>query len=375
MVLALLATLAPPAIVVADSHGAAPAANPIERVLSAPAQGFSRAFAPRELEFPEDHGAHPDFRSEWWYFTGNVESSTGRRFGFQLTFFRFALSPEDTPRASAWGSNQVYMAHFALSDQKAGAFHAFERYSRAALELAGARAAPFRVWLGDWRAEGGENAMFPLRLRAAENGYAVSLAAERGKPFVLQGDAGLSQKSAEPGNASYYYSLTRMPVDGTIVTPAGEFRVRGAAWLDREWSTTALADGQVGWDWFALQLSDGRDLMVYRLRRSDGSVDPHSSGTLVESDGTHRVLAADEFELQVLDHWRSPRDGAEYPARWRLHVPSAAIHVEITPELADQELDLAFRYWEGASRVAGRSQGRAVSGRGYVELVGYSTPP
>jgi predicted secreted hydrolase len=346
-------------------------ASAIMRVLGASPQGFASAIAPRPLRFPEDHGSHPDFRSEWWYYTGNVAAGDGRRFAFQLTFFRFALSPRAPARSSAWASNQVYMAHFTVTDIDRGRFHAAERFSRGALDLAGAVAVPFRVWLGSWQAGAG-GAFFPQRLRAEDGGYAIDLRLEQRKPVVLNGNAGFSRKSAGAGNASYYYSIPRIAVSGQLSTPDGVRQVKGAAWFDREWSSSALAPDQIGWDWFALQLSDGRDLMLYRLRTRDGGTDPHSAGTLVEADGSARSLAADDFQLDALAHWRSPRDGARYPSRWRLRVPSAAIDVEVTPETPDQELNLAFRYWEGAARVFGTSASAEVTGLGHVELTGYA---
>ena len=206
-----------------------------------------------------------------------------------------------------------------------------------------------------------------------EGGAPLRLEAD--KAPVLNGDAGLSQKSAHPGNASYYYSISRMSAAGLITTPDGQFQVRGSAWFDREWSTSALAPDQVGWDWFALQLSDGRDVMVYRLRLRDGGSDPMSSGTLVEADGSARRLDAGAFELEELDHWTSPRSGARYPAHWRLRVPSAAVDVQVVPAIPDQELDLAFRYWEGAARVRGVSNAQPVEGHGHVELTGYGARP
>jgi len=360
------------ALLAAGTAAAASGAeSDIMRVLGASPQGFASATAPRPFRFPEDHGPHPKFRSEWWYFTGNVTADGGRRFAFQLTFFRFALSPQAPARASAWASNQIYMAHFAVTDIAEQRFYAAERFSRGALDLAGARATPFRVWLGSWQASAGE-ALFPLRLRADDGGYAIDLRLAERKPVVLNGDAGLSRKSARPGYASYYYSIPRISVSGRLTTPGGVWPVAGAAWFDREWSSSALAPEQVGWDWFALQLSDGRDLMVYRLRTRDGASDPYSAGTLVEAGGEARSLAADDFTLEALDYWRSPRDGTRYPSRWRVRVPSAAIDVEITPEIPDQELNLSFRYWEGASRVSGTSASAAVTGRGHVELTGYA---
>jgi predicted secreted hydrolase len=352
-------------------------AGDVMQILGAAPQGFASARVPRTFQFPEDHGAHTAFRSEWWYYTGNVATDSGRRFAFQLTFFRFALSPEPPERSSAWASNQVYMAHFAVTDIAQQRFHAAERLSREALGLAGARAAPYRVWLGNWQAST-SGAFFPQRLRASDGGYAIDLRLDRRKPVVLNGDAGLSQKSPAAGNASYYYSIPRMSVSGKITTPDGDWRVQGAAWFDREWSSSALAADQEGWDWFALQLSDGRDLMVFRVRSGDGSGDgsgdagAHGSGTLVEAGGAARSLAAQDFILDVLDYWRSPRGGTRYPSRWRLRVPSAAIDVEITPEIPDQELNLSFRYWEGASRVAGTSASVPVTGHAHVELTGYA---
>ena len=386
---ALLAALAVAAVAAhadASREREAPR-SAVQQALSGPAQGFARALAPRAFEFPDDHGPHPAYRSEWWYFTGNVADAAGRRFGFQLTFFRFALSPEAPARApaetsartsaqtsaqtSAWAGNQIFMAHFALSDVAEGRFHAAEAFSRAALGLAGARAEPFRVWLHTWEARSG-NAFSPLRLRAGDAGYAIDLELDARKPVVLNGEAGLSRKSAEPGNASYYYSIPRLAARGRILTPQGAFDVQGAAWFDREWSTSALAPDQEGWDWFALQLSDGRELMVYRLRTRGGGTDPASAGTLVEPDGRALHLGVEDFDIEVLDHWTSPRAGGRYPARWRVRVPSAAIDLTVTPEIADQELDLAFRYYEGASRVAGTSGSQPVSGHGHVELTGYA---
>jgi predicted secreted hydrolase len=194
------------------------------------------------------------------------------------------------------------------------------------------------------------------------------------KPPVIHGERGLSRKSAKPGNASYYYSLTRMPASGEVLVGDRAFSVEGLAWMDREWSTSALAPDQVGWDWFALQLDDGRELMLYRLRQRDGTISPVSQGTLVAADGATRVLDRDAVEVLVLDHWASPRSGARYPARWRLRVPAAGLELVVTPLLRDQELDLAVRYWEGAVGVDGTADGRPLGGAGYVELVGYADP-
>jgi len=358
--------------VIADGspHGQDPPGS-LVGILAAAPQGFASARTPRPFQFPEDHGAHGTFRSEWWYYTGNVATDGGRRFAFQLTFFRFALSPLPPERPSAWASNQVYMAHFAVTDIAEERFHAAERFSRGALGLAGAGGAPFRVWLGNWQASA-SGAFSPQKLHASDGGYGIDLLLEQRKPLILNGDAGLSHKSPVAGNASYYYSIPRMSVSGDIATPDGDWRVRGAAWFDREWSSSALAADQIGWDWFALQLSDGRDLMVFRMRSRDAGAVAHGAGTLVEAGGAARSLAAGDFSVDELDYWRSPRGGVRYPSRWRLRVPSAAIDVEVTPEIPDQELNLSFRYWEGASRVTGTSAAQAVTGHAHVELTGYA---
>ena len=351
-----------------------PAGHPIQatvavrEALAEDRAGFARALAPRPLSFPEDHGPHPDFRTEWWYYTGNLTTPTGRHVGFQLTFFRVALAPAEAPRASAWATRQLYVAHFAVTDTAGGRFHAASRASRAALGLAGAQAAPFRVWVESWSVQDEDGA---TRLRAQEGDVAIDLAVSPAKPVVLQGDRGLSQKGPEPGNASLYYSFTRMPANGTVRLGAETLEVAGEAWMDREWSTSALGAGVAGWDWFAVQLDDGRELMVYLLRRRDGTPDPLSAGTLVAADGTARRLEAADARIETLGHWTSPHSGVRYPARWRLSVPSAELRLEIEPRLADQELRVGTRYWEGAVTVTGSSGGRAIGGQGYVELVGY----
>jgi len=325
--------------------------------------GYAQAIEPREFRFPADHGPHPEFRTEWWYYTGNLSTREGRRFGFQLTFFRSAFAPSMPERSSKWATRQAYLAHFTVTDVEGRQFRSFERWSRGALGLAGSQGEPFRVWLDDWSAQGDP----AMRLRASEEGIALDLTLEPGKPPVLQGERGLSQKSAEPGNASYYYSLTHMPASGTIRLGDNRFPVSGLAWMDREWSTSSLGRDQVGWDWFALQLEDGQDLMLYQLRRKDGSADSTSNGTLVGPGGESRHLRLADFELEMLERWKSPRSGAVYPAKWRLRIPSADLDLTIEPLLADQELDVSFRYWEGAVRIAGSSRGR-----GYVEMTGYS---
>ncbi len=338
--------------------------------------GFARADRPRVLRFPDDHGPHPAYRTEWWYYTGNLKSAAGRHFGFQLTFFRTALNapPGRVKRTSAWGTQDVYMAHFALSDVEARRFHAFQRLSRAALGLAGASAAPFRVWLEDWSATGEMAVGQPvsMQLSAEEQDVALHLRLRADKPLVLHGQNGLSQKGPTAGQASYYYSFTRLLSTGVVRLGDEEFQVQGLSWMDREWSTSVLSDDIQGWDWFALQLTNGQELMVYQLRPQSGDSRPLSSGSLVAADGTTQTLGSADVQIKVLHTWQSPTDGTTYPAKWRLRIPGAAMDLTITPYLADQEMHTLIRYWEGAVRVQGSVQGRPLEGDGYVELTGYA---
>ncbi len=364
-------------------------------------EGYSRALKPIPVSFPADHGPHDDFAIEWWYFTGNLETETGDHFGYQLTFFRSALAPPFAHQdhepgrpfpvsTSRWATRQTYLAHFALSDVSAEHFAAAERISRGAADLAGARAQPFAVWVLDWQAasiDGGDDnagTIFPLRLLANAQGaegqpYGIDLVLDAGKSLVLHGESGLSRKGTAPGNASYYVSRTRMPTEGTVVRADGtSVTVSGNSWLDREWSTSVLDAEQIGWDWFSLQLDDGRELMLFELRRADGTVDPASHGTLIparleapsrDSAGRPtRHLESTAFSLTVLDRWQS-RTGVRYPSRWRIEVPSAGLELLVEPWLVNQELDISFRYYEGAVRIRDRT-GRSL-GSGYVELVGY----
>lgn len=332
---------------------------------------WARAYAPRPFSFPADHGPHPEFAIEWWYWTGNLDAGD-RHFGYQLTIFRRGLAPQPAARASAWGASNIYMAHFALSDVAAGRFYAFDRFSRDAAGLAGASGEPFRVFLEDWAAEGSGPEGMTMRLSAAQGEAAIDLTLEATRPPTLQGDRGLSQKGPTPGNASYYYSLTRMATSGTVSAGGASYPVTGLSWMDREWSTSALEGAIVGWDWFALHLDSGDDLMFYRLRTADGGASPFTKGSLTRADGAVVQLAAADVQLTPLDSWRSPRSGAEYPSRWRLEAPGLGLSLTLEPYLRDQELPVSVVYWEGAVRVTGSQGGAPVGGSGYVELTGYA---
>jgi predicted secreted hydrolase len=332
---------------------------------------FERALAPREFAFPRDHGAHPTFAHEWWYLTGHLAAPSGERFGFELTFFRVALAraaPGAAPDASHWRAQQLYVAHFAVTDIDRGQFRFQERYARDALGLSGAEVSALKVWVDDWSlgATGGA-----WQLQAAARGYALNLDMTPERAPVLNGERGLSQKSSAPGDASYYYSIPRLAVRGHLVRDGQSLHVSGSAWLDREWGSGGLGPDEAGWDWFALQLSDGSELMFYSLRRRDGGKDLHSAGTWVGPDGGVRALESGDVKIDVQGYWTSPR-GGRYPARWTVQVPALALTVDLRPVLADQELEGRPRYWEGAVDIAGTRDRRAIAGQGYVELVGYA---
>jgi predicted secreted hydrolase len=326
---------------------------------------FERAYEARPIIFPKDLGAHETFQTEWWYYTGNLADEAGNRYGFQLTFFRRSLTPIAAERTSEWGSNQLYFAHFTLTDAAHNTFYPHERFSRGGAELAGGQSVPYQVWLEDWRATEIEPGV--VQLQAREGEVALDLRIEPLKPVVLQGDRGFSPKSDEPGNASYYYSFTRNQAEGTIQTPDGLATVSGFVWKDHEWSTSALGPNAEGWDWFSLQLDDGREMMYFQIRNADGSIEPVSDGVIVEADGRALPLALGDVQVEALDFWQSKTSGARYPAKWRVVVPSAQVDVTLTPLVNNQELNLFFTYWEGAVRIEGSQ-----SGFGYVEMTGYS---
>jgi len=358
----------------AQRAGAMPGAGSFSgtRFLGDPATlGFARATAPREFQFPADHGEHPQFRTEWWYFTGNLRDASGRPYGFELTFFRIGLAAVAVARESAWGANQMWMAHFALTDTEGRTFVAAQRLARDALNLSGARANPFQVWVKDWSVEGAfPDGQTEFHLRARDGEAAIDLRVGSSRGPVLQGDRGLDAKGAEAGNASYYYSMPRLGADGDLSVGGESTKVAGTVWMDREWSTSALSDGTVGWDWFALRLNDGRDLMFYRLRRGDGSASEFSGGSLVEADRVAtRRLRADDVDATALGWWTSQATGARYPIRWQLRVPSAGINLYLEPYIPNQELVLSVRYWEGAVRAS--SANGELAAEGYLELAGY----
>lgn len=343
----------------------------IGQLLSEPgAEGFAVADRVVALRFPRDHGAHPAFRSEWWYLTGNLEAGDGRRFGYQVTFFRNALEPPGvTSGDSAWRTRSLWMAHAAITDVAGQRHRARERFSRGEPGLAGAVADPFAVWLDDWRLSGrggdGEHA-FPWRLSLPAGDFDLQLTLSGAGDPVLQGDRGLSRKSAGPGNASYYYSLPRLGSSGELVVDGRRYRLAGWSWFDREWSTSALDQGQTGWDWFSLQLDDGSALMYYQLRRGEAGVDPFSRGSRVAPGGDVTTIAPQDIVLRPLARWRAP-DGVDYPVAWALELPAEGVRWRVEAVLPQQFMDLSVRYWEGAVTVSEAASGHPV-GRGYLEM-------
>lgn len=368
--LAALAFFALGPVVGPGSPADGPSGAMIEFGPLADSGAFERVLAPRPFSFPQDHGPHPGYRTEWWYYTGNLDSPAGH-FGYQLTFFRNALSREDPDRPSSLAASQIYFAHLALG-RPDGAFRSFERFSRGAGELAGASGDPFRVWLENWSAHGLDEAGAVVALQAGEDVVGLDLTLRSEKPVVAHGDGGVDAKGDEPGNASYYLSLTRLATQGTLRIGAEAYSVVGSSWFDHEWGTSALPAAAAGWDWFGLQLSDGRDLMLYRIRRADGGYEPASSGTLVEADGRAIPLGADDFAVEARGAWRSPHSAASYPTNWIVRIPSAGLELTVEPWQADQEVQGRIVYWEGAVRVRGVSRGEAVEGVGFVELTGYA---
>ena len=331
--------------------------------------GFTRAIDPWDWQFPRDYGPHPDFRTEWWYYTGNLATAAGRRFGYQFTIFRSALSPLATESMSEFRTNDLYMAHFTLSDIAGGEFYHDVRYARGGAGLAGATVDPlYRVWLEDWAVHADDGAAALTRITAASEEFAIDLHLRQLKPPALQGDAGLSQKSAEIGNASYYYSLSRLQTIGRLTVSGETFEVEGNTWMDHEFGTSALGPNAQGWDWFGLIFDDESELMVGQIRLVAGGVEPAFGGLLIDPDGSTRRLFADDISIKATASWRSPHSGGEYPARWLIDIYGAdGITIEVTPLLADQELHSAgIVYWEGAVRISGDK-----TGYGYAELTGY----
>ena len=336
-------------------------------------QEFRLARPGWEFAFPRDHAAHPEFKTEWWYYTGHLTSEQGEPFSYQLTFFRVGVRQPDPQARSAWALNTLYFAHLALTDIQGRKFTFHEKAGRGALGMSGAASDRYRVWIDGWQAElDGDG----HHLKAGAGDVTLDLQLTPEKPPVIHGKNGVSQKAAGEGYASHYYSLTRLATQGRLTYQGRSFQVQGLSWMDHEFSSSQLAPYQTGWDWFSLQLDDGHELMLYVLRHQDGSLDPFSSGTLVDPLGQAQHLELADFTIQVMDTWKSPRSGAVYPGAWKISLPEQGYELEVQPTIPNQELvtsrSTQITYWEGSVKVSGRRHGQPLRGRGYVELTGYA---
>lgn len=351
---------------------ASPAGSPAKD----PAPTFRQALPGYEYQFPRDFYSHDDFRIEWWYYTGHLEDESGRSFGYQLTFFRVALEDGGkVDNASQWKIDQIYFAHMTLSDIESEKFYFFERINRAGLGQAGAASDQLHVWNENWSLTR-NGAVHHLQAQEGEVGYDLKLTPA--KPLVIHGKDGVSQKGDAEGNASHYFSYTRMQTEGQVTLQGKTYKVKGTSWMDREFSSSSLNRQQIGWDWFSVQLDNGAELMLYQIRRQGGGIEKKSSGTWVPEEGNVKHLVLSEFTIHSERQWTSEHSGTEYPAGWTLEVPQHGIRLNVTPEMAEQELyhlrSISGSYWEGSVQVSGTVNGRPVTGKGYVELVGYPQP-
>jgi predicted secreted hydrolase len=338
---------------------------------------YQLALPGRKLTFPADHYSHPDFKIEWWYYTGHLESESGKRYGYQVTFFRFGLRDRQSQiKDQPPYFTDLYMAHLAVSDIDQKKFLFRERLNRGYQGKAGAATDRYLVWNEDWKVEGDLKTHL---IQVNDRGTRLSLRLSSLKVPVLHGQNGLSQKGEGEGRAAYYYSLTRMKTEGEITIDGKTEKVLGLSWMDHEFGSNQLREDQVGWDWFSLQLDNETEFMLYLIRKKDGSPDPYSSGTLVKADGTTKHLKLEDFQIGILERWKSAKSGGNYPMKWKVTIPGEGVEFEIVPEFTDQELitnrSTRVTYWEGAVQIRGAVQRKPVAGLGYVEMTGYVGKP
>ncbi len=340
---------------------------------------FSPAKPGYTYVFPRDHGSHNQFQTEWWYFTGHVQGESGRRFGYELTFFRRGIdSPHVWKNPSKWAMRQIYLAHFALTDERTQQFHVAEKISRAGIGKAGAKPAHLDVWIDCWQIKAVDPAHQEFHLQAQAEKFSIDFIVQSRKPPIVHGTNGVSYKGPESHQTSHYYSLTRLHTTGVVQVNDTSYDVEGLSWMDHEFGSGDLAANIVGWDWFSVQLDNGLELMAYGLRHADGTFDVASSGTLILPDSSSRHFSLQDVEISVTRYWKSPVSHARYPNHWTLKIPHEDITLELSPLLADQELvttqSTGVTYWEGAVDVMGVWKGQEVRGQGYVELTGYAKP-
>jgi len=337
---------------------------------------FRLALPGYEYHFPRDFFSHDDFRIEWWYYTGHLEDDSGRSFGYQLTFFRVALDEKNKMNnSSQWKIDHIYFAHMTLSDIENGKFYFFERINRAGLGQAGAESDQLKVWNEDWSLTKKGQAHL-LQAREGQVGFDLYLTPS--KPLVIHGKEGVSQKGETSGNASHYFTFTRIQTAGQVTLKGKTYHVKGLSWMDHEFSSNQLDQEQIGWDWFSVQLDNDTELMIYQIRKKNGAIEKNSSGTWVDANGRGMHLDLGEYSIQSDRQWVSDQSGTTYPSRWTLEVPKHGIRLEVAPEMPNQELhdlrSISTSYWEGSVKVSGTVKGASVKGKGYVELVGYTKP-
>ncbi len=345
---------------------------------------FTVAAPPYAFSWPRDHAAHPGYQSEWWYYTGHVTTANGRRFGYELTFFRIGLRPGDPPPSrgqSRWRGNELYPAHFALTDEQGHTFFHAEKFAREALGAGYASPATLDVRADTWTLRGApagrpdiERMNMSASAETALGRNAIRFEQIPEKPPAVHGRGGVSRKAACPSCASHYYSYTRLRTAGTLEYHGQRFAITGLSWMDHEFGSGEMQASQAGWDWFSIQLADRRELMLYVLRQKDGSITPQSSGSLIERDGSVKFLPLAAFSIAATGTWRSPHTGGAYPSGWRVRVAQAGVDVVLSPTVLDQELaatTTGVSYWEGAVDVSDAAHGN-VRGVGYVELTGYA---
>ncbi|HXX35842.1 MAG TPA: lipocalin-like domain-containing protein [Thermodesulfobacteriota bacterium] len=346
-------------------------------------QEFRRALPGRTFSFPQDHFSHPEFRTEWWYYSGHLYSQEKRSYGYQLTFFRTGFNREAKHQRSNWSIQDLYFAHLAITDESRGKFQYLEKISRGSLGEAGAYPykkgeKTFRIWIEDWSIESKGLGIQNHVLKAGDKTFGIELMLAPDANPVIHGQNGISQKAEGEGYASHYYSIPWLKTEGKIFLQNKGVPVQGISWMDHEFGSFQLREYQVGWDWFSIQLDNKMELMFYQIRHKDGKIDPYSSGTITLPDGTYQHLSKNEFQIEVLDHWKSSKSGAVYPSKWRVRVPGHRIDLIISPTVKDQELitkeSTRVTYWEGSVKVDGRYRGEPINGAGYVELTGYTEP-
>jgi len=344
-------------------------------------QEFKRALPGRTFSFPQDHFSHPEFRTEWWYYSGHLYGQDKKSYGYQLTFFRTGFNREAKHQKSNWSIQDLYFAHLAITDESRGKFEYLEKVSRGSLGEAGAYPYKkgentFRIWIEDWSVEGKGLGMQNHILKAGDRTFGIELSLIPETNPVIHGQNGISQKAEGEGYASHYYSIPRLKTQGKIVLQSKEIPVQGMSWMDHEFGSFQLREYQVGWDWFSIQLDNKTELMFYQIREKDGKIAPYSSGTIIFPDGTYQHLLKNEFQIELLGHWKSSKTGAIYPSKWRVKVPGHRIELTISPTVKDQELitkeSTRVIYWEGSVKVNGNYQGDPIKGMGYVELTGYA---